>query len=111
VRDFGRQVRALFNSPKGAYRGYEVRAVFSLARGVRGLPSLRRARYLRLASAGCGARSAKASWVVIAEFPNARAVTVAQEVYWLAPTANGWQVWWTWNPQPGWDKTGGFPGH
>jgi hypothetical protein len=48
--------------------------------------------------------------VVVVWFPNARAATVAQQVYWLAPTATGWQVWWGWNPQPGWDKTGGFPG-
>jgi hypothetical protein len=108
LRDFGRQVRALFDSPHGAYRGYEVQAVASLS--ATAPPALDLARYVRLARAACGADAARRSWVVVAWFPNSRAATVGQEVYWLAPTRDGWQAWWVWNPMPGWDKTGAFPG-
>lgn len=110
LKDFGRQVRALFNSPEGAYRRYSVQAVVSLSTTRPGPPGVRLAHYERVASAACGADTAHRSWVVVAWFPNSRAATVAQEAYWLAPTRSGWQVWWAWNPRPGWDKTGAFPG-
>jgi hypothetical protein len=92
LRDLGRQVRALFNSPTGAYRGYEIDAVVSLARTVPDPPAIRTARYERLAAAACGAETAHRSWAVVVWFPNSRAATVGQLVYWLAPTANGWQI-------------------
>jgi hypothetical protein len=38
LKDFGRQVRALFNTPHGAYRKYEVQAVVSLTEALPTLP-------------------------------------------------------------------------
>jgi hypothetical protein len=110
LRDFRRQVRALFDSPRGAYRGYEVQEVVSLSPAVPAPPAVRLARYVGLARAACGGDVAHRSWVIVAWFPSSRAATVGQQVYWLAPTRRGWQVWWAWNPRPGWDRTGAFPG-
>ena len=109
LRDFARQVRALFDSPHGAYRGYEIEAVLPLTGTLPDPPAVNRARFERLAAAACGADTAHRSWVVVVWFPNSRAVTVGQQVYWLAPTRAGWQVWWDWNPQPGWARAGSFP--
>lgn len=79
---------------------YRVVAVISLAPedqayGVRRVP------YLLTAARRCGREAARRSLVVLFTFPEARSALVNPAAAYVARTAAGWRVWYTWSPHFG----------
>lgn len=73
---------------RGAWRGYEVLAEFTLGAPMRITRSYRAA-----ALRACGARVTERSWVVIISFPRAQSVLYATSAAYLVRTARGVALW------------------
>lgn len=105
LRGFANSIRRQWGD---AARGYQVTAIFALRSRITRPPGLRRARYLRIATAACGRDVALRSWVVVADLPQAPAASLGSgQVFFLARERSTWRIWYGWNPNL--DEVG-FPG-
>jgi hypothetical protein len=75
----------------GAWRGYRVREVISLAAGYPA--SGDRNRLFRVAAARCGVRTATAAWVVLLSFPNAQTIPSSTSSAYFVQTRRLWRFW------------------
>jgi hypothetical protein len=80
-----------------AWRGYFVTALISLdpafPSNPKTLPPRLLDRYRNIAADQCGRAVAERSWIALIYFPNAAAALLAEGVAYLAPTPNGWRIW------------------
>jgi len=75
----------------GAWRGYNIREMVSLAPSY---PSSRERTRLRAPALDrCGSRVADASWAVPLSFPNAQSIPDSVSTAYFVHTARGWQFW------------------
>jgi hypothetical protein len=78
-------------SGRGAWRGYRIRGVVSLARTYPQSPD--RTRLLPAAVARCGTSIASASWAVLLSFPNAQTIPASTSTAYFVRGQSGWQFW------------------